>query len=384
MHGRRSSYWVSGICAAAVAAAPLGGMAQPASAPVVPGQDVTTLESLTVNAFAQVGEGATYFQPTELQLEAHQARMDAMDSKQAAQQCQQIGKRQHREDLGDFDLEALWNTEYNAQQDVWRTGEAARVATEAALNARADLVAGKITQAQFEAAEIARQTTVKAFQDAQVKAREAHFRVNDLQQMAMEYVSGNLAAVQDLEAHKYVDGCQPTGNGTIEVSESTTMGRCQRVDFVGEPRGEGMEQFRGEIEQRTAERARGVGSSIYVPKEFQDLRITAVSAHEGEEKGVSFLRVVGTIVNSRKNAITVPPLWVAALDRYGTEVKAQQLEPPRGTPKIPSGGSIPFIYVFKPMPERTAKATVTFAPLHRSSGPLTPDAFCPTVFDEVQ
>ncbi|MEI7933330.1 MAG: hypothetical protein WCI21_09810, partial [Alphaproteobacteria bacterium] len=117
-----------------------------------------------------------------------------------------------------------------------------------------------------------------------------------------------------------------------------------------------------------------------IPKEFQDLRITEVSAHQGAEKGVTFLRVVGKIVNSRKNAITVPPLWIAALDNFGTEIQAQQLEAPRSTGKIPSGGTLPFIYVFKPMPERTARATVTFAPLHRASGPLPPSAFCPTVF----
>jgi hypothetical protein len=202
--------------------------------------------------------------------------------------------------------------------------------------------------------------------------------------MAMEYVSGNIAAVQDLEAGKYIATCEATGNGSIPVNNNNPGDalRCRREDQWGNPLGEGMRQFQAQVEQRTAERKKGNGFSLYVPAAFQDLRLAEVSAHQGEEQGRPFLRVVGKIVNMRKSPIAVPPLWVAAVDRYGTEVQAKQVEAPRGTPRLQPGASLPFQYVFIPMPDSTAKATVTFAPLHRDTGPLTAELFCPTVFRE--
>lgn len=368
--------WAIAACASVLIVTPLVGEAQQTDAPVVKESDTTVLDPLISEAFGPlVGDGATYFLPTELQLAAHEARQDGIDVRANVQQCRTLGAIPHREEVGDFDLEALWNTEAEATLDVWRKGEDAQHATEAALSARADLTAGKMSQDDAFKAELARQTAVKAYQAAQNKAREAHLRVSDLQAMALDYVSNNLAAVQDLEAGKYMIDCEPTGNGTITTSDSDQP-HCARLDNVGRPRGEGMIQFKGDVELRSAERARGGGQGMYVPKEYQDLALSEVSAHEGEEKGVSFLRVIGKINNARKNATPVPPLWIAAVDRYGTELQAQQVEP-RSAPKIPSGGSVPFIYVFKPMPEKTARATVTFAPFHRQSGPLPATAFCP-------
>ena len=67
----------------------------------------------------------------------------------------------------------------------------------------------------------------------------------------------------------------------------------------------------------------------------------------------------------------VGPLWLSVTDRFGTEVKSEQIQAPRGQGKIRARGNLAFTDAVKPPPERSAKTSVTFAPFHRASDSIT-------------
>ncbi len=356
------------LCAVALAAA-LNPSAI-AQTPRAADQDVTTVSPLIITA-PQVGEGATYFTPEALAEAAHTSRQEGIDMRSAAQQCHGASvndsmRPPHTEDRGDFDLEALYDTEGKAQLAVWRASEKAETATKGALDARAAAARGAGTEAAAVTAELARQAAVKAFQDAQAAVTEAHRRVADLQELAAEHVGGDVILMQTLQMGKYVAGCTFIGPGQLAPGT-----RCDAPP-------EDMRQFASRVQERTAERAANGGQqTLFVPDEFRDLHLSEIQAHERQEAGVTVLRITGKITNPRKSAIAVPPLWVSALDRYGTSLASQQIEAPRRQGRIPAGGSLVFTYAVKPYPDKTSRASVTFAPFHRVPANLGPSAFCP-------
>ena len=296
---------LAGVCALALC----GSVASAA-----PEETVTTVSPLIINALApvpEIGDGATYFMPQELKDSAQAAHMEAFEARDSRNECRPTFAPRQREDLGDVSLEALYNSEYEAQIAMWRAGETAETVKQAAIAARAAAARGEGDTEVLKATELARQAAVKAFQMAQI----------------------------DPDA-------------------------TDRELMV-------------QINLRTLERENNMGvAGVYVPGVFADLRLSDIVVREQYEAGARVLRVTGKIVNTRRRPINVPPLWVAAVDRFGTSLKAQQMEAPIRAPKIAAHGSVPFVVTLAPKPDKSARAIVTFAPFHHQPPYLPAGLFC--------
>jgi len=295
---------------------------------------VTTVSPLIVSPLApvpNVGAGATYFTPQELTATAHQAREDHIDARDAAVQCGAAGYlATSEEDLGLFTLPGLFQTERDAQRKLQDAALAAETATQAAIDARAAAGRGEDEPGALIETELARQTTVKALQAAQAAVAEARFRIADLEDQI------------DLS-----DGAASTGGGRSANQNLTRLGIRAYVD-----------------EQSRRRKENGGLGGIFVPEEFKDLRMTDIVSRQGDDKGVAVIRISGRIFNPRLRPITVPPIWVSAVDRFGTPLKIDQAEPPPNISKINPRTDVAFTYELKPMPDKTARTVITFAPLH--------------------
>ena len=138
-------------------------------------------------------------------------------------------------------------------------------------------------------------------------------------------------------------------------------------------------EIRAVVEAKTLERAHsgsGLGlvlpAGVYVPTEYRDLGLSDIAASQVEIKAWPVMHISGKIINPRPKAIAIPPLWFTAVDRYGAPLKSQQAVLDRwrrveGLPKIPARGSLAFTYDLSPLPDKSARAVVTFAPRDRPS-----------------
>ncbi len=123
--------------------------------------------------------------------------------------------------------------------------------------------------------------------------------------------------------------------------------------------------IRAIADQKSAERTHNDGvQEIYVPDEYKDLKLTHIVAAERQDKGATVLQITGNIENPRRRAISVPPLWFAALDKNGDTLKTQQAVATH-QPKIPAGGSVPFNFELTSPPGGTERLAATFAPMNR-------------------
>ena len=297
---------------------------EPASSP----ETVTTVAPVTVTALVpipEVGTGATWFAAEDIRELGQQARMDEIDARAATRQCRERGPPES-EEFGDFSFEALYDTEARAQGLVHQTAATAAAAIEASIEARRAAARGE--PADVEGTELSRQRAIQNFQSAQAGVHEARRRIADLQ------------------------------------------------DFLETDPG-GPEDVRPQVEARTIERAGStLPGGLYKPGIFRDLKLENIVVYQVQEGPDPAMRVSGVIVNPRRSAVTVPPLWVAALDRYGTVLKDQQMEPPVTAPRIAAGGRAAFTFSISPLPERAERAVVTFAPFHREPELKPVSAFC--------
>jgi hypothetical protein len=269
----------------------------------------------------EVGKGATYFTPQELQTAAFDARQEMIDMHYTV--CGPGIGEESREDLGEFSLGALYDTLRVRAQKLNRAAAAAQTRTQAALDARGAAARGEGGRPAVIATELARQDAVRAFQTAHDALLEAEYRIADY---------------QDLNG----------GSGDLTKAF---------------------------IDERTRRRANNGGhSGIYVPEEYKDLRLSGITSRQGQDAGEAVIRISGRIVNTRKANISVPPIWISAEDRFGTQLKSQQAEAPRGQTSIAPGRSVAFNFTLKPMPAGTARTVVTFAPLHHAPR-LKPDSY---------
>ncbi|MEI7932242.1 MAG: hypothetical protein WCI21_04205 [Alphaproteobacteria bacterium] len=329
--------WICGVIVAALILSPA--MAQQAT----PGAgDVTTVSPLTVTGgLPKVGEGATLFTPQVLEAAAAAARQEHLQTRDVARDCgasTALGGPTP-EDMGEFSIGALSATESRAQYNLEQAATAASAATDAALSAASRAARGEIVQADLAKAELARQAATKAYQDADKAAMEAHYRTQDLLELAYMFSAGDFSRMTALDYR----ALQP------------------QVDY------------------RTQQRAQNGGHSvIYTPAEYADLRLAKVVARNAQVNGAKAIVVTGKIVNPRSRAISVPPLWIELLDAHGTSLKAVQIVPPRGQGKIASRDSLAFTYAMTAVPEATAKASVTFAPSNRRTTYLGPEMACQT------
>lgn len=361
---------LGGACAGALILTPALAQ-QPAPAA---SSGVTTVSPLTVlSSLPKVGTGATLFTPDELDAVAAQARAYYQQARDGAREClgQSALSGPLPEDMGEFSVGALSSTEARAQFDLQQRAEAARAATDAALAASVAAARGDISRADLEKAELVRQAATKAFQDARKLADEAHYRTLDLLELADQYVGGDLFSLRALEKGIYVDGCMFDQNGNL-VTDVVQPSRCsQRANMRG------MREVWAQLDYRSLQRSQGDGRRVsFTPAEYADLRLANVVAGQVQEKGAPVIRVTGKIVNPRRTSITPPPLWVEILDQYGTSLKAEQVVAPRGQGKIPPRDSLTFTYAVSPVPERMAKASVTFAPSHRQTPNLVAAMTC--------
>src|SRR4051794_17561201 len=109
----RVNRWLASGCAAVVAVAQGQGV-------LAQQQGVTTVSPLTSTALApipDVGIGASWFAPEDIEVVVHQARNDHIDAKAAVRQCHESGPAQ-TEESGDFSFEALYDTESKAQETL--------------------------------------------------------------------------------------------------------------------------------------------------------------------------------------------------------------------------------------------------------------------------
>jgi len=134
--------------------------------------------------------------------------------------------------------------------------------------------------------------------------------------------------------------------------------------------------YRQIVEAHAAERTHNAGvQGIYVPDEYRDLGISDIAAAQRQEAGATVLHITGVIHNTRQRAISVPPLWFAAVGRNGDTLKAQQMVPEHRA-RIPAGGTVPFTFDLKQVPGDPARAAVTFAPENRGPQVLPPQLGC--------
>lgn len=318
-------------------------------------ETVTSVDPLVVSPLApipNVGRGATYFTPEDLHADALQARKDDIDARAGALQCKMaVGvQRLRMEEYGDFDIGALLTTEGEKQAALQHAADAAAGATEAAMAARRAAVLGASNRQSLEATELARQQAVNAYQDAKAAMFEAQARIADLQDQV------------DLEV-----------NG---APADPTM-KCSGVS-VANCDGELLRQIQAVVDNHSLERSQGdTRAGVYPPSEFRDLRLTNITSRQREEGGVTVIRVSGKIINPRRSDVAVPPIWVSAVDQFGTGLKSEQASAPRGQKAIKAGATLNFTYAMKPMPERTARTVVTFAPYHHPPRYKPVSAYCP-------
>lgn len=289
---------------------------------------ITTVSPLVISPMApvpNVGKGATYFKPEELQAAAHQARQDMIDLHYTP--CGPGIGEESREDLGEFSFGALYDTLRVRQQQLNRVADTANLATQEALTSRIAAARGEGPQEAVVSTELARQDAVRRYQGAQQAMLEAEYRVADLQDW-------------------------------VDTGGSPATGKAY-------------------VDERTRRRANNGGhAGVYVPDEFKDLRLSGVVSRQVTDRGEPGMRVSGRISNPRKSAIAVPPIWVSVEDQFGTALKSEQAEAPKGQKAIPAGGSLAFAYIFKPLPEKASHTVVTFAPMHHAPRLKPADAYC--------
>lgn len=301
---------------AAIAAAPLSSaVGQQPGAPVGTAviEGATDVSPVTVTPLApvpQVGAGAPYFAPEEIQSAVSTAERRRRDSRWA--------RGEENEGVGVFGLGPLCSTVFETQNAVVETGEAAEAATLRALDARAAAARGEATAQTVAATELERQAAVIAFARAREASDEADARVRDLRALSDQ------------------------AWGVFLPSE---------------------------IERRTAFRDQ---YGAVPPAEYEDLRLMEVRVREIAAGGDTALEVSGRIVNTRPRAIPIPPLSIGLLDRGGFLLKTQEIQPDRGA-RIPAGGAVPFAFTMRPSPNFAMRATVTFGSYHQYPAWLSPD-----------
>jgi len=287
--------------------------AQQGSAPVTkaPEDDpVTLLETLTVSAaeIPKVGEGAPLFTPQELHDKGYTARGsrgDFEDGRQVIFECylRVYGKGPTEGRMRGYDDGAA----AAAQMSNW--ARVAEAATLALGKGRIDMLEGKITQADFEKLELARQGAVIQMTKAEMDFEEAKAEAIDIQEAVKQ--------------------------------------RAHPLDFVGI------------VQANAAERA-GRKYSL-IPKEFEDLKLEHVQAVErNNSKGEPYLFVTGAIVNTHQKRIAIPPLSFTAVDQAGYPLVSERGQ---AGGRIEPGQSKAFTYSLSPKPPHAARVTVTFAEL---------------------
>jgi len=354
---RFSQALLTGVCAAAVWLAPMNGIAQQ------PAPGVTTVSPLTVTAVPQVGRGATLYTPEQLSDAAAKARQDQLIARNAGRDCG-VSNPGPEGWIGNFGIGQLSAEEGRAQASAAQAAQVAEAATEAALNARTAAARGEGKPGENEAAELARQAAVSAWQEADDKAKLAHWKVVDLIDIASAFTGGDIGSVIAMEHHRYAPGCSYDMFGRAQ-------GDCSGP-FVG------MNEVAADFQVRVDQRLAGdtTHRSIFTPEQYADLRLAKVLVVERQEAGAKELRVSGKIVNPRRTAIRVPPLWYSIADKYGAEIKVEQLQAPSGTKKIPARDSQAFTFAIKSIPENAAKTSLTFAPQHRPTLYMTAEMIC--------
>lgn len=300
---------------------------------------VTEVEPLTVRAAVpvpRVGQGATYFSPEDLARAADEARKEEIEARSNAFQCRDASLNPNSpmlEENGQFSIQSLVHSEAIAQRTLSVAADDAQKATTAAIEARRSALLDSSLQQRVTDLELARQIAVHKYQEAQADVFESQARIADLQDQVEQAFSG----------------------------DPSSWSAANSVDLLRRDHPE----IRTYVDLRTSMRAGGDRSAgVYVPFEFKDLRFSNIVSRQMQENGLTVLRVTGTIVNTRKTSLAIPPIWVSAVDEFGTSVKADQATAARGQKAIKPSGSLAFSYTMRPMPEHTARTVVTFAPLH--------------------
>ncbi len=280
-------------------------------------QDATTVSPLVVSAMVpvpNVGAGAPYFTLDELDATHQQAAaVERIDRRGLEDiRCPKFLCSTPKKEIfsGDFGLEALCDTAQTDQLTLVRLTEAATVATQAALDTRIAAARGEGSSDDVVRTELARQAAINAYVAARAAAQEAENRVSDY---------------KDLPA--------------------TMLGMSPII-------------LNSEVERRSAERKANGG--FLSASGNAGLTVTNLVARQLQGSGEPALSITGKINNSRKKPAPIPALSVSVLDRAGFPLKTQDFQAD-ARKVIPAGGSIPFAFQMKPIPDHSEGLAVTLA-----------------------
>jgi hypothetical protein len=313
------------LSAVALASAQVAQKQEPAAKPADKAADERVVVTRPMVPVPDVGDGAAYHTPEDLQAQHKAAIEERAEASVSARECQPTPGSTPVYFGNTPTLEILFRDEQAAAVMLGAAAQKAQKATEAALKSRADAYEGVVDMKAVERAELDRQAAVKALDQANDKFVRAHNRTADWQAL-------------------------------------TIAGRSADISWM-------------ELDAREQQRRRFPPEDM--AREFADLKLTEVKAVEvrDKKKGDRFLRVSGRIINNRKTAITVPAIFVSAVDERGFALSTRKVEAGRGQ-QISAGAGSPFVYDMKPLPAGTVTAVVHLASRKSPPPHLDPHMFC--------
>lgn len=256
----------------------------------------------------KVGAGAPQFTTGELKDITQKALSDAARVRQEMDQLDQCFRMSTGIAAPDV---RVWGylKQQEANGQLVTRAKRARDASEAAIRIRQEAAAGKRTEAEVEAAELARQKAVNLMLESRRDAEDGVAMQADIQQLARDR-----------------DEMDPL-------------------------------DMRAELKMRSSVRAFDAADPNARPSFYPQLKIQNVSAETLDDAKGPYILVTGVVHNDRKTAAIMPPLKVATVDAEGFTLAAQTAD---AKASIPPGGQQRFSYVVRPMPGRTKAVEVVF------------------------
>jgi hypothetical protein len=306
---------------------PAGGTATPVTTPAtIPENDRVVVTGAVMVPVPDVGEGAAYYAPGELEAAASEAGKKRLEATSSAIRCADVKPGQRPTPVPMFlaTLERLFRNEVEASVRAESAAKYAADATKAAEASRHDAARGLVDMKTVEAAELTRQAAVTKAVEAREKLEEARDITADAQTLYLE---------------------------------ASLKGREARITW-------------GELDFRALQRR---ASAAKAEKEFRDLLVTGVVTQRQEDRRGEYLHVTGVIRNNRTSSAKVPDLRVAALDREGWVLKAETAQ--HGGSRLNKGSAVAFAYDLRPTPEMVDAVVVSFASKFAPPPRLSPSHF---------
>jgi hypothetical protein len=266
-----------------------------------------------------VGEGAPYLTPKELDSIASEAGRNFTEATSNAVRCadNKAGMGSQHIPIYRATLERVFRSEMEAANRVQSAARRAADATSAAEKARLDAAQGQADAKAVEAAELERQAAVNKLTEAREKLADAR-----------DYT----ATAQDL----YLKAAMAGDAKQARLESQITWGE---LDFQA-------------IQRRNAAQK--------VDPDFARLVLTDIVTERKADRRGEYFHITGVIRNNRAETATIPALRVAALDIGGWTLAAETARQSAGR-RLKPNQSIAFTYDLRPAPQATEFVLVVFA-----------------------